>query len=372
VYRQTLYILPAIVLAVFVSFRTIFNEKSNLDWQAKLVPTVLFVSFLIIEVLVTVMNGHFLDAYFLKDLVFYAVPVTIALLIRHVEAKEIWFLSFTSVAAIFISYFATSDQTQALDILRSSAPLETSYVFPLWLCLLTLLMTAKRSISFVVLIGLSLIAVLALKRIALAAAVLSYALFLMSGLVLRNSSLRTERIMARLLTFSSFFVLLGVGYFFTDVFDFVNAALIKIYRHSPEEILLGRYDVQNLAIDIFAKERHAVHLFGNGLGYSSRLVASIKGHESMRLLHNDMLRVVLELGLIGSLLLGLVLTVLTQNIPQAFLLVFQFIIMLTDNTISYVFHTVPLVCCFQYLRHQSPSSNLPLRWKGSRVNHLSF
>jgi hypothetical protein len=112
-----------------------------------------------------------------------------------------------------------------------------------------------------------------------------------------------------------------------------------------EEVMLGRYMNIKIMTEYSINRDLGPFLFGTGVGTANETVATLTG----LLPHNDWMKILLDYGIIGSIIITACMAFLFSSSPIGCALgVASAIIMVTDNIIIYLFYQFPLVLMVAY------------------------
>lgn len=133
-----------------------------------------------------------------------------------------------------------------------------------------------------------------------------------------------------------------------------------------EEVMLGRYMTIKIMTEYSLNRDLAPFLFGTGVGTANETVATLMG----LLPHNDWLKILLDYGVIGSLLITACMAFIFSSSPIGCALgVATSIIMVTDNVLIYLFYQFALALMVAFASQDRRPSWPPLfRYWTSRID----
>ena len=279
------------------------------------------VSYLVL-VFVSVANGAKVDDLFIRDVlivfggfVTFLWPYRITLF--HVKFVTIGFLILT-IALYFLK--VRHGGVLSFDLLTSKGGIESQVAFPAGIISIFFLINKKYSWFLMSLI----LCLLGFKRIVIGAFFISVVVYIS----LSYFSYSKRMLLLKLVTISIFLSMTVIGLFFPYIVTYV---FDKIGISGMENMLtLGRF---NILIDILNDLGNAdmqYILFGHGLGSSQ--------FGGNTLPHDDFVKILVEYGLVGgTAVLILIWTIFRGREIGFYILIYQSVLYVTDNTFIYYF-----------------------------------
>ena len=218
-----------------------------------------------------------------------------------------------------------------IDFASSQGLLESASAFPL--AMLTVAFAARGDRRWAGIAAV--LSVLTFKRIALAGIVGAGGFLLLFGIASARTSPRTRAIASMAVTVSVVVVLMFASVNAVSVIDAIDER-VELGKH-PDRYTLGRYSTIK-TIEKAMPTDGLGRAFGSGPGTSTQATFTppgSRGHNP----HNDFLKLRFEYGLVGLAGYLLMMTIVYGGTPlTASLLVLNAFLMMTDNTVIYLFH----------------------------------
>lgn len=153
-------------------------------------------------------------------------------------------------------------------------------------------------------------------------------------------------------------MVIGVGLEMQNITETISMR----YGYNPNVFAQGRYETQRPAYAFLAHEDTASYLLGNGLGRADAIASKQWGWKNP--IHNDVLRIVLDLGVVFGVVFvfSLMLLIVREDVG-IFALCYSALMWCTDNTLIYPFFHIVLsliILAFRQAEHaaapRQPSS----------------
>lgn len=333
--RYFLYAMPAVTFASVLAL--LDNKRIVLDTRI-----LVFLLLYGLSVVIATLHSGYYNHLTTRDVILTTIPF-VTLLVRFRVPPDL--LKWLVIGLMCLHFTNIIDELMAgtlggsIDLQHSQGLAESTFAFPLTALFIYVLLTKRYWYALVVLLAVF----LAFKRIALGGMICAvtayFALQLIDGQLGRGIR---PRLPSKIALIGFLVIIAVISRHIVDIFDYIDAYVVHLYVHTPEEVLLGRYKVnQNLFFYLFDDPKTTDHLFGLGIGttsaYASKWTAVV-------LLHNDMLKLQVEHGIIGTIMIvsGFILVFSRTYVSMA-LFVYAVTLWLTDNTLIYVSFSFVLI-----------------------------
>lgn len=286
---------------------------------------------------------------FLKEWIFFISPIaSVGLLVStgSLIKKDNLIKLFFDISSLVYGFFLLLKfdallRLNLLDvIIFSRSPVESLAGFTFGVFLLHFLINKDYKRVLIALI----FVLLASKRIVYIGVIISFIFYTLQG----AKQYRKITIM-----FAGIIVNIIIAFFMYNLAEGDYDALISRLTGLPaNQVLTGRLFVYRDVVNLVGRPS----LLGEGLGYTSTIIQSGFTRTNINLLHSDVLKLVIEIGLLGSVIYTLALYYIGAkgNYILAMIIYYN-ILCLSDNVTIYfeVLFTVFLLSYYNYIKHGS-------------------
>lgn len=269
------YILALLFLIIFINNKIVIEKKK----LVLLLPSLL----MMFSILNCIFNSRF-DFYSIKDLLFYLAPISITIILSSVKNDR--FIKndfFIEKSFNIMNLFSFIKILELLFITKEFSLYESADAFVYTLFFAYYLNSKKyyrMSISFLLILFYQ-------KRIAIIAVVLNIVLYLIFYIYdCLNKRVKVLLVIVIFLIVSIIYIYYIKTGMLTEIL--IKNNIIDMGRTNAWSRLSNQYDISFFYV-------------GKGIGYCTRQVSSF-GYDKMGLLHNDILKIYIELGFVGYLL----------------------------------------------------------------------